>query len=122
MKKPAKGILVAALLAALASPGTVAAHARLESSDPAARATLDRAPDSVRLRFNEEIEGEYSKIVVENEKREPVAAGAAQVSPDDPQLLILDLPTLPSGVYTVRFEVLSVDGHRVKKTFPFTVK
>jgi copper resistance protein C len=116
-------VLVALLLAGmLATPRFAAAHARLESSDPARRATLDAPPDSIRLRFNEQIEAEYSKVTVENAKRERVTNEKARVVPDDPNVLILDLPKLPSGAYTVRFEVLSVDGHRVKQSFPFTVK
>jgi copper resistance protein C len=112
-----------ALLAlALASPTLAFAHARLESSDPARRAALDQAPDAIRLRFNEEIEAAYSKVVVENAKGEAVASGAARVAADDPKLLILDVPSLAAGTYTVKFEVLSVDGHRVKQSYPFTIK
>ena len=110
------------LLAALAIPRLAAAHARLESSDPAQRATLDESPGSIRLRFNEEIEAGFSKIAVENEKGEPVTTAKPAVAPDDPKLLILELPSLPVGTYTVKFEVLSVDGHKVKKAYPFTVR
>ena len=46
----------------------------------------------------------------------------AAVSPEDPKLLVLELPELPAGTYLVTFEVLSVDGHRVKQSFPFTIK
>jgi methionine-rich copper-binding protein CopC len=52
----------------------------------------------------------------------PVAADAARVSAQDPKLLELTLPPLAPGVYTVRYKVLSVDGHTVKASFPFTVK
>ena len=113
---------IALLALVLAFPAIVLAHARLESSDPARRAALDQAPDAIRLRFNEEIEPAYSKVVVENAKGEAVASGAARVSTDDPKLLILDVPSLPAGAYTVKFEVLSVDGHRVKQSYPFTIK
>ena len=113
---------VALLALALAFPALALAHARLESSDPARRAALDQAPDAIRLRFNEEIEPDYSKVVVENAKGEAVASGATRVSADDPKLLILDVPSLPAGTYTVKFEVLSVDGHRVKQSYPFTIK
>ena len=119
MKRPRT--FFAAIVLAIAVPGTAAAHARLESSDPARRAKLDRPPDSIRLRFNEAIEADYSKLSVENAKGESVASGA-RVSPEDAQVLILELPKLPPGSYTVRFEVLSVDGHRIKQSYPFTVE
>ena len=113
---------LALLALALAIPAVALAHARLESSDPARRAALDQSPDAIRLRFNEAIEPAYSKVVVENVKGEAVASGATRVSADDPKLLILDVPSLPAGTYTVKFEVLSVDGHRVKQSYPFTIK
>jgi methionine-rich copper-binding protein CopC len=56
------------------------------------------------------------------------AAGAqvdrqdARVGPDDPKRLSVTLPALAAGTYTVRARVLSVDGHIVEATFPFTVK
>ena len=56
------------------------------------------------------------------------AAGAqvdrqdARVDPEDPKLLSVTLTVLAAGAYTVRARVLSVDGHIVEATFPFTVK
>jgi methionine-rich copper-binding protein CopC len=32
------------------------------------------------------------------------------------------IPTLPAGTYTVKFRVLSVDGHIVEAEFPFSVR
>jgi methionine-rich copper-binding protein CopC len=44
-----------------------------------------------------------------------------QVGPDDPKKLSVGLPTLSAGTYTVKFRILSVDGHVVKAKFPLTV-
>ena len=52
---------------------------------------------------------------------EQVDQGDAGVDPDDPRQLRVTLRPLVRGAYTVRFRVLSVDGHVVESSFPFTV-
>jgi methionine-rich copper-binding protein CopC len=47
----------------------------------------------------------------------------AQAPSDDRRMLSVSLPSaLPAGTYTVRFRVLSVDGHVVEGQFSFTVR
>ena len=46
----------------------------------------------------------------------------ASVSQDDPKELSVSLGTLEAGTYTVRYRILSVDGHVVEANFPFTIK
>jgi len=103
-------------------PGIASAHARLVKSDPARRAKISASPAAVRLWFNEAIEAEFSRLAVTRADGS-VVADSAKVDPEDEKLLFVELPpALPAGTYTVSFEVLSVDGHRVKQSFPFTVK
>ncbi len=40
---------------------------------------------------------------------------------DNRKVLAVSLPPLPPGRYTVRYRVLSVDGHVVEASFVFTV-
>lgn len=113
------GIVV---LAVALVPSVARAHARLVKSDPARRAKVAAAPAAVRLWFNEAIEADFSRLSLSRADGS-VVADAAKVDPEDAKLLVLDVPPgLPAGTYTVTFEVLSVDGHRVKQSFPFTVK
>jgi hypothetical protein len=117
----------ALLLAAVALlPGTSVrpafAHALLDKSEPARRATLAKPPAAVRLWFNERLEPAFSSLDVVDSAGRPVTTEAARVSAQDSKLLELALPALAPGVYTVRYKVLSVDGHTVKASFPFTVK
>ena len=44
------------------------------------------------------------------------------IGADDPKRLTVGVPSLASGHYTVKFRVLSVDGHVVEGTFPFEVR
>jgi hypothetical protein len=111
------------LAALLCLPPLVAsAHALLDKSEPARRATLAKAPAVVRLWFNERLEPAFSSLDVVDAVGRPVTSQAARVSAQDAKLLELALPALAPGVYTVRYKVLSVDGHTVKASFTFTVK
>lgn len=115
-------ILPIVLAALLALPALARAHARLEKSDPSRRESLATAPASVRLWFNEPIEAEFSRIRVANAAGETIAEGG-RLDESNGKLFLLELPGgLAPGDYTVTFEVLSVDGHRVKQSFPFTLK
>ncbi|MGH7856038.1 MAG: copper resistance CopC family protein [Candidatus Binatia bacterium] len=114
--------MLALVLVTTALPRAASAHARLLKSQPPARASLDVPPAEVRLWFNERLEPDFARIAVTNEKGEPVTKTPARVASDDPKVLVLELSPLPAGTYTVTVEVLSVDGHRVKQSFPFTVK
>ena len=41
---------------------------------------------------------------------------------DDAKRLSVTLPPLPPGAYSVRYRVLSVDGHVVDSSFSFTIR
>ncbi|MDP3166583.1 MAG: copper resistance protein CopC [Hydrogenophaga sp.] len=109
-------------LLAMAATGTALAHAALVKSEPARRATLSKPPPQVRLWFNERLEPEYATISVIREGAGPVTTQKARVDKDDAKLLALELPVLSPGTYTVKYRVLSVDGHTVDYGYTFTVK
>lgn len=116
-------LMAAALaLAVLGGAGPAGAHAFLVKSVPAARATLSRAPERLQLWFNERLEPAYSSISVWNEAGAQVDERNGSVSAEDSRRLDLPLPGLPPGKYVIRFRVLSVDGHIVESTVPFTIR
>ena len=41
---------------------------------------------------------------------------------DDAKRLSVTLPPLPPGTYSVRYRVLSVDGHVIDSSFSFTIR
>jgi methionine-rich copper-binding protein CopC len=117
------GALAIALLAGLLCPATPAgAHASLVRSTPAHRAVLGQVPERVQLWFNERLEPAYSTVSVWNEAGAQVDARNVMVGPDDPRLLSVAVDARQSGLYTVKYRVLSVDGHIVDSRFTFTVK
>lgn len=114
--------VVLAGAACLSVPGKAFAHAQLEKSRPAPRASLKNAPQTVQLWFNEQLEPAFSIATVVDDKGKIVSSGPAHVDDADPKLLVVPVPVLGPGKYEVRYQVLSVDGHTVESSFRFTVR
>jgi len=109
-----------ALLAAVAVPAL--AHGELLRSVPEANAMLDRSPAQVELFFSEPLEPSFSRISVFNANGVQVDVGDSRVDANDPTRLRVSIRSLPDGVYTVSWQVLSnVDGHVTSGAFPFAV-
>jgi methionine-rich copper-binding protein CopC len=109
-------------LALTTLPVPADSHAVLVRSIPPARSVLSRPPDRVELWFSERLEPAFSSASVWSASGAQVDRQDVRPGPDDPKRLSLALPTLEPGTYTVRFRVLSVDGHIVEASFPFTVE
>ena len=117
-------VVVGAVLAlVLGVPVTPAlAHAALVKTEPPRRALLAKAPAEVRLWFNEDIESAYASLVVLDPGKHPVTEVTPHLAPGDQKSLVLPLPELTPGKYSVKFRVLSLDGHVIQSSFDFTVK
>ncbi len=113
--------LIMAMAVSLHSPPALA-HAMLVKAEPPRRAVLTVTPTQVRLWFNEEVEKDYAALAVLNADKTPVTDAKPTIAPDDARAIVLPLPELAAGKYTVKFRVLSVDGHVVDSSYDFTVK
>jgi methionine-rich copper-binding protein CopC len=102
-------------------PAAAGAHAALVNSVPAARATLTTPPARVTLTFNERLEAAYARVSVWDAAGEQVDLKDGALDGDTQKILAVSLPALAPGSYTVRYRVLSVDGHVVEASFAFTV-
>lgn len=120
--RPVRRTIVALVGLLLAHAAIGWAHAYLVKSVPARRAVLLRAPTRVQLWFNERLEPQFSHLSVWDREGKQVDFGDVQVDPEDPKKLSVSVPPLPSGTYTVKFRVLSVDSHIVDDKFPFTIR
>ena len=110
------------LLALWLVPIPAFAHAYLVKAQPAQRAVLFAPPDRVELWFNERLEAAFCTLRVFDAADKPVDKADMQVAPGDPKHLSVGLNPLTPGDYTVKFRVLSVDGHVVTNQFSFTVR
>ncbi len=108
---------LAALLAG--APSAALAHAHLADSKPAADSTVAK-PAELSLSFTEALEKPFSTVALQDAAGHPVAGGTLR--PDaDATHLVLTLPALLPGVYTVVWHATSVDTHRTAGRFSFTV-
>lgn len=122
LKRGIAGATITLAMALSLHAPPVLAHAMLVKAEPARRAALAKAPAQVRLWFNEEVEKDYAALTVLDGNKHPLTEVIPQISADDPKSIVLPLPELPPGKYTVKFRVLSVDGHVVDSFYDFTVK
>jgi methionine-rich copper-binding protein CopC len=112
-------VTVLAGLALLLGTLPASAHTRLESSDPADGASLDTAPQTVTLTFNEAIPAEFSAITVIGP--DGVAYQTGPVSADGGRVSTAVSPLGPAGRYEIGYRVVSDDGHPVTGSVSFTL-
>jgi copper transport protein len=118
------GLVLASLLLAgyLADPGMAAAHALLQSSEPAAGSTVGAPPKVIVLRFGEAPDPQLSTIHVLDASGADHVAGDVTAAAGAPLALSTAVDALPDGVYTVSWRtVSSVDGHSAAGSFAFGV-
>ncbi|MCH9639129.1 MAG: copper resistance protein CopC [Betaproteobacteria bacterium] len=101
---------------------SVFAHATLIKSDPPRRAALTESPKHVQLWFNEEIESNYALITVLDSDGNSVSDEKPASVPDDLKSVVLAIPEISPGSYTVEYRVLSIDGHVVESNYSFRIK
>ncbi|HET7181717.1 MAG TPA: copper resistance protein CopC [Candidatus Limnocylindrales bacterium] len=110
------------VLATVAWPGEVAAHALLKASDPAKGATLGSAPTSITLTFTETPDPRLSSVKVLDSAGTNHTTGALTTVAGDELSLSVPLDALPDGGYTVSWRAVSaVDGHISAGSFVFGV-
>ncbi|NLE22752.1 MAG: copper resistance protein CopC/CopD [Actinobacteria bacterium] len=117
-------LLLAATACAAAMPAIAAAHAVLESSDPASGASAAESPERVVLTFSEAADPELSLVTIVDAEGDPVPdVTEPQAVAGDRTSLEVTLGTpLEAGVYTVNWRaVSSVDGHVKSGAFAFGV-
>lgn len=100
--------------------GKADAHAVLEQTTPAANSQLDVSPQSIEIVFNERLDSGGAKLLVLNELSRNVTIGKPKSIKEGKGLMIA-LPKLGEGHYTVSYSVISADGHPVSGAYIFTV-
>lgn len=115
-------VTAAATTAAVLSPALTYAHGKLESATPAAGSAVDTSPEMLRLTFNEDLESSFSSIKVVDASGAPASKDKAKVDSSNPRVLMVAVPKLASGSYTVQWAVMTHDAHKTKGTYTFAVK
>ena len=115
-------LLVWVALGLLLPSDTAFAHANLARASPAPNSVLDKAPSRVAIWFTEPIEPSLSEIQVLDAQGSRVDDGDSIVDANDPLAMSVGLGPILEGTYTVAWtNVSTVDGHRVRGSFVFSV-
>jgi methionine-rich copper-binding protein CopC len=116
MPCPASRLPLLLLLAA--APCLAHAHAILVDSTPAPNAHLQAGPLGVKFRYNSRIDTTRSKLTLTGpdgtETRLAIHDG-------DMPATLSAVASVGPGAYTLRWQVLAIDGHITRGTVPFSV-
>jgi copper transport protein len=114
-----KRAVVLLVLVALAAPAGAAAHATLVRTVPAAGAVLDRAPQAVLVEFDDTVELGSDNAAIANATSASVLGAHPRVHG---RTLTLPLSRrLADGAYSVRWSIVSDDGHPEQGVLAFAV-
>lgn len=98
------------------------AHAFLDHADPKVGSTVSSSPAELKLWFTQNIEPAFSSVEVQDAQGKEVDKKDSHPDSRDKSAMIVSLPDLPAGTYTVVWHVVSVDTHKTQGHFQFTVK
>ncbi len=117
MRRP---LVALGLFAALVAPGAAFAHATVRETEPSYRERLASSPATVVIRFDQAVTALPDAIVVVG-ARGNTFSGAAFTAGHGRDVVV-PVQRLPKGAYTVRWNVLSSDGHAVSGLYTFGVQ
>lgn len=104
----------------LAGTSIVPAHALLENVTPAKGSTVQGPEVALSLRFNSKIDNARSRLeLVTPDKQTVVLKIEPEQKAGDVNAHAHDLKP---GAYTLRWQVLAIDGHITRGEVPFSVK
>jgi methionine-rich copper-binding protein CopC len=104
--------------AAILLPIAARAHAILVESQPAQGGTLREGHVDFRLRYNSRIDAERSRLTL---TRPDHSQSVLPVSEGPREDLLMAGADLSPGTYSLRWQVLAVDGHITRGDLAFTV-
>jgi methionine-rich copper-binding protein CopC len=114
-------MLALCVIGSLAAPA--AAHPTLKSANPPIEGVARNAPTEIRLGFSEGLIVKFCSVELKDQAGRAIATGKVSADPKDQKQLVVPLQDpLPAGSYTVRWNVVSVDTHRVNGTYTFKVE
>ncbi|HHA1371184.1 MULTISPECIES: CopC domain-containing protein YobA [Enterobacter] len=117
-----RAVCALVFLASTVISPSVLAHAHLEQQSPAADSQV-ASPQVLTLNFSEGVEPGFSGVVVTDAQKQVIKTGTATRDEKNKAQLTVPLKqTLAPGAYQVDWHVVSVDGHKTKGSYRFSVK
>ncbi|MBV8398410.1 MAG: copper resistance protein CopC [Acetobacteraceae bacterium] len=116
---PLRRMCAALIVAAfLVGPGPALAHAILVASQPRISGTVAPGPVSIEFRFNSRIDHARSRLSL---VRPDHSQSVLPIVPDSAEDVLAASTELSPGAYTIKWQVLAVDGHITRGDVPFMV-
>jgi len=115
-----RGVLAAVILVALVVPAAASAHATLKEVHPGEQDRVDAPPSEVTLRFDQSVEAPPNAIVVLAPDGRTLSGPVSQSR----RGTVVRVPVhgaVGGQAYTVRWRVVSADGHVATGVFTFGV-
>ena len=103
----------------IAGTTSASAHDQLIDSSPSVDQHLDAAPTEIRLEYSAEIMDVGAAVILADDAGTDWTSGDPVL--DGPTVTVPVDPELPDGAYTVRWRVVSSDGHAISGSIPFQV-
>jgi methionine-rich copper-binding protein CopC len=113
-----RGVLRSLAVAMLLSSAPALAHAILVESTPAINGTIAGPSVALVFRYNSRIDKSRSKLSLILPDKTQSTLPISQDGGDDK---LETTTTLAPGTYTIRWQVLAIDGHITRGDVPFTV-
>ncbi len=102
-----------------AFPRDAWSHAVLIESDPPHQATLQAPPETFLLRFNAALEQVITQVyLIDPDKNE---TPLEKIDESKTDRIVVRVPPLDPGVYTILYKVLARDGHVTEGRVLFTL-
>jgi copper transport protein len=102
-------------------PTFSSAHAYIIKSFPVDNENLHQPPKNVSIEFNEEIQPSFHYLQVFDQNGKRVDKGE-HIESNNPKILKANVKSnLPSGIYTIKWKIVSADGHPVDGVIPFQI-
>jgi methionine-rich copper-binding protein CopC len=115
-------VVLAAVCLAMMIPAAAWAHAFLDHANPKVGSVITQTPQEIKIWFTQEIEPDFSVIEVRDSQGIQVDKQDTHQDSSDKKLLIVSVPKLGAGEYTVTWKVVSTDTHHTHGDFKFTIK
>ncbi len=114
--------IIAFCLMMIFIPVLVSAHVYILEYNPEQDAILDAPPEKITITFVGTVEPLFSKIEVFDSEGNKVSKKKTEFKEDDTVMEVALKKELDSGEYTVKWVCMSLDGHKQKGEYTFTIQ
>jgi methionine-rich copper-binding protein CopC len=108
-----------ALLASMLVPAAAMAHAILEQSQPSAGGTVAGGKVTLSFTYNSRVDRARSRLTLTRPDQTQTVLRISQTGA--PNVISTSTELTAPGTYSVRWQVLAIDGHITRGDVPFTV-